>query len=145
MTDDRAAPPTWFWMAGIAILLWALLGAVAFYFHISIDDAALAKMSAYDRSYFQRLPFWFSWVFALAIVPSLLGAIALLMRSRVARLLFLVSLAGVILQFGYVFGGTDLIAVKGAAETVPFPALILLIGIVQLWLAGVFVKRGWLR
>ena len=73
------------------------------------------------------------------------GAIALLMRSRQAMRLYVLSLVGVVIQFGYVFVGTDLVAHKGAAATVPFPMFIALMACVQIVLARFAAKRGWVE
>lgn len=141
----RQKPPMWFWIVSVVLLLWAAVGLFAFYAHVTIDDQALAAMSAYDRDYYKALPGWFDAVFAVATIPALAGAACLLMRSKLARPLYIVSLVGVILQFGYVFGGTDMIAVKGVATAVSFPAIIFLLGVFQLWLATIAIGRGWLR
>lgn len=138
-------PPVWFWIAVGLLLLWEAAGVFAFYAHVSINAAALAAMPAYDRQLYLSLPTWYNWVFAFAVWPALLGSLAMVMRSRFARPLFVVSLIAVIVQFGWLFGGTDLIAAKGAVETVPFPFVIFVLAVVQVWLAGVAIKRGWLR
>lgn len=145
MNADRQKPPLWFWVVVVLLLLWEAAGIAAFYVHVSIDDAALAAMPPYDRQLYLALPAWYNWVFAFAVWPALLGSLATLFRSRFARPLFIVSLVCVIVQFGWMFGGTDLIAVKGALGTVPFPFVIFLLAVVQVWLAGVAIKRGWLR
>lgn len=145
MSTDRRKPPLWFWVVVVLLLLWEVAGVSAFYAHVSIDAAALAAMPAYDRQLYLDLPTWYNWVFAFAVWPALLGSLAMVLRSRFARPLFLVSLVAVIVQFGWLFGGTDLIAVKGALATVPFPFVIFVLAVVQVWLAGVAIKRGWLR
>lgn len=141
---SKTKPPLMFWIVSVVLLLWALAGLGAFYAHVTLDPATQPDMTDYDRAYFAALPSWFSAVFALAVVPAVAGTIALLLRSRWARPLFAASLVGVILQFGYVFGATDLIAHKGVAATVPFPLVIFLIAVVQLWVSGLFLRRGWI-
>ena len=141
----RQRPPLWFWIVGVVLLLWALAGILAFYAHVATDAAALAAMSDYDRRYYLALPSWFAAVFALATIPAAAGSVALLSRSRFARPLYILSLAGIIIQFGYVFGGTDMIAAKGVATAVAFPAFVFVMGIVQVWLATIAISRGWLR
>lgn len=138
-------PPTWYWIAAVLLLLWSLAGLFAFYSHVTIDARALAAMSAYDRAYYQSLPGWFEAVFALATVPAVAGSIALLARSHHARWLYILSLVGIVIQFGYVFGSTDLIAEKGVVTAVSFPAFIFVMGIAEVWLAMTAVTRGWLR
>lgn len=95
-------------------------------------------------AFFRALPAWFAWDYAVATGASLAGAIALLRRSRLAMVLYAVSLAAVVVQFGYVFLATDLIAHKGAAATVPFPAFIAAIGVLQIAVARIALRRGWL-
>jgi hypothetical protein len=145
MNLGRQNPPTWFRVVAVLLLLWGAAGIFAFYVHVTTDAAALAALTDYDRQSYLALPDWYNAVFALAVWPALLGSLALLLRSRFARPLYLLSLVGVIVQFGWVFGATDLMAVKGVAATVPFPFVIFLLAVVQVWLAGIAIKRGWLR
>lgn len=144
MAVVREKPPLWFWIVGVVLLLWALAGVGAFYGHLTMNQAGLAQMSDYDRRYFLSLPGWFIYVFAIATLGALAAAVALLLRSSVAWTLYLISLVAIVVQFGWVFGATDLIAVKGATETVPFPLTILMLGILSFWFAGVARKRGWI-
>ncbi len=144
MSLSKEKPPTWFWIVAVLLLLWAVAGVFAYYAHMTVDAKALAAMSEYDRTSYQKLPGWFGYVFALAVLPALAGALALLLRSKFAWPLYALSLIGVILQFGWVFGATDLLTVKGAAATVPFPLFIFVIAVVQVWFAGVTMKRRWI-
>ena len=64
--------------------------------------------------------------------------------ARSARVLFWVSLIAVIVQFGYVFAKTDLIAHEGAAKVVPFPIVIALIGVFAIWFSGFAARKGWI-
>ena len=66
------------------------------------------------------------------------------MRSATARVLFIVSLIAIMVQFGYLFAATDLLAVKGAGVVLPFPIFITVIAGVQVWFAGVARRRGWI-
>ena len=83
-------------------------------------------------------------VYALATWGGLLGGIALLLRRRLALALFVISLIAVIIQFGWVFGATDILTVKGAWTAI-FPLFILAIALFQIWFANNAAKRGWLR
>lgn len=144
MPLSKQKPPTWFWIVAVLLLLWAAAGMFALFAHLTVDAKALAAMSAYDRAFYLNLPAWFSFVYGLAVLPALAGSVALLLRSKFAGPLYALSLIGVIAQFGWVFGATDLIAVKGAAATVPFPLFIFLMAIVQVWVSGVAIKRRWI-
>lgn len=137
--------PLWFRLVGLLFTLWGAAGVFAFYAHVATGPAQLAAMPDYDRAYFLALPGWFVWIYGLATWGGLLGGIALLLRRRFATILFVLSLIAVVVQFGWVFAATDLIAAKGAATVVPFPLVILAIALVQVAVARRADARGWLR
>jgi hypothetical protein len=139
-----SARPVWFVTAAVILLLWAIAGVAAFAAHVFAGETMAAEQGAWDLAYFRALPAWFVWVYGSATLVGLAGAVALLMRSRDAVMAYVVSLIAVLIQFGYVFLGTDLVAHKGAAATVPFPAFIVLMGAVQIAMARKAVRRGWM-
>lgn len=137
-------PPVWFYLVGVILLLWGLAGCWAFYKHVTLGPAANPQATDWDRAYFAALPGWFAIDFAIAVGAGLLGSIALLLRSKWAVALYWLSLIAVVIQFGWMFLATDVIAVKGVSATF-FPALIFVIALFEVWVAGVGKKRGWLR
>jgi hypothetical protein len=140
----RQRPPGWFYIVAVVLVLWGLLGCMAFYMHVTLGAAMDPAATDWDRAYYAALPGWFDPVYAVAVGAGLLGALALLFRSKFALPLFIVSLAAVIVQFGYVFLGTDMLAHKGAAITVPFPLFIAAVAVFQIWFAQVSGRRGWI-
>lgn len=136
--------PCWFVTLAIILLLWAIAGVASFAGHVFVGEKMAAEQGAWDLAYYRALPGWFSWDYAIATLAGLAGAFALLMRSGRAVTLYVVSLVGVVIQFGYVFLGTDLMTHKGAVATVPFPAFIALMGGVQIAVARMAAKRGWI-
>ncbi|QNA84675.1 hypothetical protein G4G27_12260 [Sphingomonas sp. So64.6b] len=144
MASFGGKPPVWFWIAAIVITLWGALGVAAFYMDVAMSDAAKAQLSDYDRTLLASRPSWFVWLYAVATISGLLGGIALLARSAYARLFFIVSLIGVILQFGWIFAVTDLIAIKGFVAACAFPIFIVIVAVLQVWFADVARKRGWI-
>ena len=140
----RQKPPSWYWALAIVLLLWGVAGCVALYVHVAYGPSIDPAATDWDRAYYAALPVWFTPIYFVSIFGGLLGAIALLMRSKWAHPLFIASLVGVIVQFGYVFLATDLIAHKGAMGTVPFPAFIAVIAVFQIWFAVYAKRRGWI-
>ncbi len=136
--------PAWFKPVAIVLLLWAIAGVASFAAHVFAGEKMAAEQGAWDLAYYRALPGWFAWDYGVATLAGLAGSVALLMRSRHAVALYVVSLAGVVIQFGYVFLGTDLLLHKGAAATVPFPAFIALMGAVQIAVARTAARRGWI-
>lgn len=122
--------PRSFWGIGLILLLWNLMGVAAFIMQYSADLTALAKTDPYTASIFAAMPDW-AWIaYATAVGAGTLGAILLLLRKTAAVPLFLLSIVGVIVQFGYSFIQTDLLAVKGVSAAI-FPAVILIVALFQ--------------
>ena len=145
MENAISKRPVWFVAVAIILLLWAVAGVASFGAHVFFGEKMAAEQGAWDLDYYRALPAWFAGDYALATLAALAGAIALLMRSRQAVMLYVLSLIGVVVQFGYVFVGTDLLAHKGATATVPFPMFIALMGCVQIVLARFAANRGWVE
>ena len=66
-------------------------------------------------------------------------------RRALAGALFLLSLLCVLVQFGYTFLGTDLIAIKGFVVATAFPAYVILMAIVQLLYTRHLIGKSILR
>lgn len=124
-----SSPPKWFRIAAIVLILWGLIGCVSLYMHFAVGPGPDA--SAYDRQLYHGLPGWMSFVYVGAVAFGLAGSIALLLRRRSAVPLSIVSLILVLIQFGWMFLATDIIAVKGVWVTY-FPMLVWAVQAVQL-------------
>lgn len=136
--------PRFFVTIGILLLLWNLMGVAAFVMQYTADLTVLARTDPTTAKAFAAMPGWVWGAYGVAVGAGTLGAMLLLMKKAVAATLFLVSLIAVIVQFGYTFLGTDLLAIKGATSAA-FPALIIIVAIVQLLYARSLVARGVLR
>lgn len=134
-----AKPPVWFWLVAGFFVLWQLMGGYAFYVY-----AIVGPDDAYQRHLGELMPFWYNWVFGVAVFASIAAALMLLARKALAKPLALVSLIAVILQYGYVIGTTDLIAHQGLMMATGLPVTIAVLGAVMLWFAGLSIKRGWI-
>jgi hypothetical protein len=130
---------------GIILLLWNLMGVMAFVMQYMIDLDQLAKTDPATAQAFAMMPVWLWVVYAVAVGAGTLGAILLLMKKAAAATLFLVSLIAVLVQFGYTLGATDLVAQKGLVVAAGFPAFIVVVAVVQLVYARSMVAKGALR
>lgn len=140
----RQKPPAWFVIVAVLLVLWGLAGCASLYLHIAYGPAMNPDATDWDRAYFSALPMWFTLVYAVAVGAGVLGSLALLMRSKLAVPLYILSLIAVVIQFGYVFAATDLIAHKGVAIAVPFPLVIAALAVFQIWFAKRAERRGWI-
>ncbi len=126
---ERRSVPGWYWAVAAAALLWEGLGC-AFYL--------MAVTSGADA-----LPGWVMAAFAIAVWGGLAGAVALLLRRRLAVTFLLVSLIAAIVQYGYVF--TALPVETLGPDVVAVPIAVLVVGGLLLWFARSTARRGWLR
>jgi hypothetical protein len=138
-------PPLWFYIVAALITLWGAMGCYACYLQVTLGAEAMGPATDYDRALYASLPGWYNLVYAVAVGSGLLGGIALLFRKRAARMLFIVSMIAVVVQFGFLFLMTDIIAAKGAGVVLPFPMFILAASLVEIWFAGRAGANGWLR
>ena len=112
MTDiamDGTAPakaPWHLWVVGLLSVLWNAGGAWTF---IQAQSGAPMDMDATEIAYFAAQAPWFVAVTDVAVVAPLLGAVALLLRSRWAVLLYALSVAAIVVTNAFdVAAGTAL-------------------------------------
>lgn len=144
MIIERVKPPGWFWVVAALLLLWGASGVFGFYMSLHMSPATMAAMTDYDRRLYADRAAWFIATYGIAVWASLLGATLLLFRRGWAEPVFIVSLIAVIVMFGWEFGATDLIAIKGVLVATGFPIVIALIGLFQIWFTRRARARGWI-
>lgn len=137
-------PPKWYWVVSVLALVWMLIGVLAWTADLMMDEASLAQLSEAQRQLYETRPQWLFAVYAIAIFSGLAGAIGLLLRQGWVTIAFGVSLAAVIVQFGYTFLVMDAIELLGAGAALAFPLVIFAIGVTLLWFSMYAKKAGWI-
>jgi hypothetical protein len=143
MAFVRQEPPRWFWGVSGLLALWGLIGCYFCLRQFLYGADAMGSADAYQRALYASLPAWYDYIYAIATGAALLGGLALLRRSMAARALFIVSLVAVIVQFGWLFATTDLLAAKGVATAI-FPLIIFGIAIYSIRFAAKARRHGWI-
>lgn len=142
MTEPQSSGlPGWFTPAAIAAVAWEVLGCVMYLMQVRVDPAALP---ADQRAVWDATPAWMTGAYALAVWVGLAGAVALLMRRRVADPLLLVSLVAVTAQFSgllWVPSLRDLVS----SDMLLLPFVIVAVCAVIWSFARKARLRGWLR
>jgi uncharacterized protein with PQ loop repeat len=145
MTDQPISKPTrWFWILGIAALIWNLFGVMAYIMQVTLSDEALAQLPADQRMLYETIPAWATAAFATAVFAGVLGCIALLLRKTWATPLFVLSLVGVLVQMFHAFFLTDSMAVNGPGSAA-MPLLVIIIAAGLVWYSRLASARGWLN
>ena len=86
-----------------------------------------------------------TWVaFAIAVGCGTAGAVALLLRKRIAEQLFLVSFLAILVQFSWPIFMTDAYSKMGM-DLVAFPFILAAVGALQCYGARRTAARGWLK
>ena len=137
--NNSVTVPTWFKViAGIAIA-WNLLGLMAF-----VMDATTAQeaMTPEQQAFTAAAPSWFVLAYGAATIGGTLGSVLLFLKKAVALPVLLISLAGVLAQFGYIFGATDALESMGLQALLPTVVIVIAIGLV--WLSLQAKGKGWL-
>lgn len=143
MTVAGSSVPKWFWIVAGVALLWNLMGVGAYIADVTRTDEALAKLPEAQQALYAAQPVWVTGAYAIAVFAGLLGSAALLFRKGLATPLFAVSLAAVIVQFGYLFLAMNVFAVMGAAAAV-FPVVIIVIAAFLTWFSIQAKARAWI-
>ncbi|WP_375250449.1 hypothetical protein [Sphingomonas sp.] len=135
--------PWWYKSLVIVFTLWAIMGVYACVQQFRLGEDAMGPASDYDRALFTGLPVWYMADYAVATGCALLGGLALLAGSLMAIPLLTVSLVAVMIQFGWLFATSDIIAVKGV-WVIYFPLIILAVAALALRLSHMARRRGWI-
>ena len=135
--------PKWFKPVGIAALLWNLLGCFAYLSDVTLTPEDVAKMTAAQQALYASRPAWAISATAFAVWGGAVGCVGLILRKRWSRPLFLVSLAGVIVQDVALFGLSTAAAQAGPAAFAP-QGLVLVIAVALVVLGRKADAQGWL-
>lgn len=143
MADDYAPRPLarWFWVGAGLSLLFMAMGCVSYIIHVTNDPAGLPLD---QRAIMEAVPGWMVAAYAVAVWVGVAGALALVLRRRIAEPLLLVSLLAVLVQFSGYFIDPELRDVM-PADGLFIPIVIVLITWTIFWFARHSRARGWLR
>lgn len=98
-TPASSGTPWHLWAIGIVAVMWNGFGAYDYLATVMPIESYMARFTPEQRAYFDSMPVWAVSAWAIAIWSSVLGSLALLLRSRWAVWLFAISLAGMAISF----------------------------------------------
>ncbi|HEY8508145.1 MAG TPA: hypothetical protein VIL32_07310 [Steroidobacteraceae bacterium] len=142
----QVRPPRWFRAVCWLALVWMIIGVVALVMDLTTDPGAMREqMTEAQIEIYANRPSWLMLVYGIAVFAGLAGAIALVLREAWAVPALTVSLVAIVIQFGYLIFGMQMVQRLGAAASLPFPLIIFCIGALLLWLAMHARGQGWIR
>ncbi len=143
MTESSTTKlPTSFWVISAVALVWNCLGAVAYLMQVTMSAETLQAMPEAERAMYTDIPVWATAAFAIAVWGGVLGSVLLLLRKKAATTVFVVSLAGILVQMVHAFF-ISANPITGASRMV-MPLLVVAIGVYLFWFSSDAGKKGWL-
>lgn len=136
-------PPIWFYVVVVVALLWNAAGLMAVIADLRLSASDLAALPPDQQALYAARPGWSVVGSILAVAGGTLGCLLLLLRKRLASLVFVLSLVGVVVQdFGiFVVAGA---AKGGNLVAIVLQGIVLLVAVGLLFLAQTAQKRAWL-
>jgi hypothetical protein len=137
----KTKTPWWFWLVAALAVLWNSGGVMDFTMTHSQNEAYLAAFSEEQREYFLSFPLWANIAWAFGVFGAFLGSLMLLFKRAWAYPLYLASIAGMFISFGYQFvseAPADLYS--GAA--LAFTIAIFVVAFLLLWFASSMLQKG---
>ncbi len=141
---NSTKPPVWFWVVAVIALLWNLAGVVNYLAQAYATPEMLAAMPEHQREYMENTPSWVIGCFAIAVWGGTLASVLLLLRRKLAYIIFIISLIGVIGQVSHSLLLSNAIEVYGPSGLI-LPIFIILFGIVLVFIAKKANASGWMK
>ena len=138
-----AQRPMWFMLVAVLALLWNLFGLYSFYVHATATPEVVATWPEVQQQIAAVTPGWIFVPFAIATIGGTLGSLGLLLGKRWAVPVLLLSLLGIVVQFGAYYLLTPTWSLTGMAGAT-LPLCIALVGLFLWWLGRRAAARGWL-
>jgi hypothetical protein len=95
--------PKWFTIVSAVLLVWNLLGVMAYIAQVTMTPEALAALPDGQRELYENVPSWATAAFAVAVNGGALGCLLLLLKKNLAGLFLQLSLLGVLVQMYHSF------------------------------------------
>lgn len=126
-------PTIWFWVIGIIAVLWNAMG-VNQYLQQAYNTDVFKAMYPDEKVLEMALntPSWVMGAFAIAVFGGALGSVFLLLRKKIAKPIFLVSLIAIVIQMFYNVFISGALDVYGLGAVI-MPIMIIGFAVFILW------------
>ncbi|PWI29276.1 hypothetical protein DI383_12615 [Flavobacteriaceae bacterium LYZ1037] len=136
-------PPLWFWIVGVIALIWNLMGVMAYIGQAYMTDADLAALPEAEQALYANYPAWATAAFAIAVFGGSIASIALLLRKKLAKTLYVISLLGIVVQMIYNFFISEAMDVYGPGGMI-MPVMIIIIGFYLIGFSNKCISKNWI-
>ncbi|MFC4722227.1 hypothetical protein ACFO5O_07835 [Geojedonia litorea] len=140
---SSSKPPFWYWIVCAIALIWNGMGVMQYLGQAYNTDAFRGQYTTEQLELLADTPAWVTAAFALAVFAGVTGALALLLRKKLAYHLLLISLLAVMAQMVYNLFIIDSIAIYGPGAAT-MTAMVILFAILLLWFSKKAIAKGWI-
>jgi len=140
--SETIKAPTWFTVVAAVMLVWNLLGVMAYIAQVTMTPEAIAALPEAQRQLLETTPTWATAAFALAVNGGALGCLFLVLKKNLAAIFLQLSLAGVLVQMFHSFFMSKSFEVFDPGEMV-MPVMVIVIAIYLVTLAAKAKARRW--
>lgn len=143
MNTFSRKPNGLFWVVSIIALLWNIMGVLNYLSQAFMTEEVLATLPKEQQIMFPEVPAYVTAAFAIAVFGGALGALLLLLRKKLSKMLFLLSFLGIAVQMSY-----GLIMIENSDSYGPggifMPVLIIVLGAFLIFYSRKADANGWL-
>lgn len=143
MNRSTHKPNTSFWIIGIIALVWNLMGVFQYISQAYMTSETLAALPEAERVLYENVPAWVTAAFAIAVFGGALGCLLLLLRKKMATIVFIISFIAILAQTTYNLFMSKASEVYGPGGMI-MPIMILIIGVFLIWYAKKSNTNNWL-
>lgn len=143
MGNSTNKPPIWFWIVSVLALIWNLMGVNQYLQQVYETDSFKSMYTSEQLDIIAQQPAWYTAAFAIAVFFGALGCLGLLLRKSWSKLMFIISLLGIIGQMIYNLILNDYGLQGGFA--ISMQITIPLVAILLIFLSKKAIGKGWIK
>ena len=137
-----AAAPRWLLWVSILLIVWNAIGVAMFAATMMRTPADMAALPQDQQLLWAQMPMWGIIGFAVGTIGGLIAAIGIFMKKKWAVPLAVLSVIDVVANFTPTFAMSKGVDVW-QAQFYAFPIIIMVLALLQLWLARKSNASGW--
>ena len=143
MSTSKNKPNISFWIISTLALIWNLVGANQYLQQAYNTDSFRGMYTEEEFALIQATPSWAIAAFAFAVFGGTAGCVFLLLRKRLAKIFFIISLIGITVQMIYNMFIVNAMEIYGPGAII-MPIMVIAIGFFLLWYSKKTIAKGWL-
>ena len=146
MTNLTMKAPWHLWLVGVIAVLFNAIGVFDFVMSMAQGGSYMvsAGMTPAQIAHYQNMPIWMTAVWTIGVWGAMLGSVLILLRNKLAFLVFAVSLTAFLVSLLYTYVLTDGGEVMGRGMVIASVTITLLL-LFFIWYSRLMTKRGVLR